>query len=137
MCKKIIAVTLTLLCSQAFAGWTATPYVSGGDGTFYWDPQTISYNGDSLKIWIADDFGEAQTSKFNSGVKYLSHKEVLEVNCAKASARVVDHAEYADHFAAGKLVVRNQNEGNWNKIATDTLSYHVMQTFCKKPTANQ
>jgi hypothetical protein len=137
MRKKLMAVTLTLLCTQAFAGWTATPYVSGADGTFYWDSQSIAYNGDSLKIWIADDFGEAQTSKFNPGVKYFSHKELLELNCAKSQSKVIEYVEYSDHFAAGKVVVRNQNSGNWYRIEPDTLSFHVMQTFCKQPKSGQ
>ena len=134
MRKRILTVTLTLalLCTQAFAGWTATPYVSGSDGTFYWDAQSVTYEGNNLKIWIADDFGEAQISKFSPGATYFSHKEKLELNCAKLEARVIEYVEYSEHLALGKTVVRNQNTANWNKIQPDTLSDRIMKTFCPK-----
>jgi hypothetical protein len=137
MCKKIIALALTLACSQAFAQWTTTPFVSGGDGTYYWDANAITYQGDNLKIWTADDFGEAQHSQFKPGEKYSSVKEELELNCAKSQSRVIEYIEYSERLTKGMVVVQNKNQAQWTAIEPNTLSYHVMKAFCKKPHTSQ
>ncbi len=136
MCKKIIALMLAMLCGQAFAGWTITPYASEGDGTFYWDVQKISYQGDGLTIWTAVDFGKVQISKFKPTHTYLSVQEQLELDCVKSQSRVLNYIEYSDHLGIGSVVGQRQNDAQWTAIEPDTLSYHVMETFCRKPKSN-
>lgn len=130
---KFIAISLTaLICSQAYAGWTATPYASGHDGTYYWDPEHIQFSGSQLNIWIADDYGEAQISKMKPGAKYFSLKEKLEVDCNTAKSRVVDYIELSGHLGDGSIVFQEKREANWIAIESDSISQRVMTAFCKK-----
>jgi len=136
MCKQILILTLSMLYGQAFAAWTITPYVSGGDGTFYWDTQKITYKGDGFKIGTAIDFGEMQFSKLKPEQKYLSVQEELELNCVKFQARVLTYAEYSDHLGFGSVVAQSPHETQWSAVESDTFSYHVMKTFCSKRNTN-
>jgi hypothetical protein len=132
MFKYVAIITLTF-CSQAYAGWTATPLVSGHDGTYYWDTDTVKYSGTHLKIWIADDYGEAQISKMKPATKYLSIKEKLDIDCAHSRSRVINYFELSDHFGSGTTVFQEKHKAKWIAITPDSLSQSVMTTFCKKP----
>jgi len=129
----MMILMLSIFCAQAYAGWSITPYASGGDGTFYWDDQTVKYDGNRLKIWLADDFGEAQISKFKPGKKFLTIEEQLELDCATSKSRIIDYMELSEHFSPGTMITHDEQKAAWNNVEPDDLSSHVMKAFCKKP----
>ena len=132
MFKYLFLLMLAMMSGQACAEWTITPYASGGDGTYYWDAQHVKYHGSLLTIWIADDFGEAQISKFKPGEKYFALQEELELDCATAKSRMIDYIELSDHLGYGSVIFQDKQHTKWNIIDPDGLSYHVMTAFCKK-----
>jgi hypothetical protein len=132
MFKYFLALMLAVISGHACAGWTITPYASGGDGTYYWDAQHIEFRGSLLTIWIADDFDEAQISKFKSGEKYFALEEELEIDCTVSKSRMIDYIELSDHLGSGSVIFQDKQKAKWNRIAPDGLTYHVETTFCKK-----
>jgi len=126
-----ILLTLILLqvvsTSSACAEWVL---VDGNNkAKVYVDPETISRNGEVVKVWVLDDLKTAHTRGFNT---FLSTRAQEEHDCAKKRFRLVDIEQFAGNMGTGNSIYKKSGESAWAPIPRETMAQSVWKFVCGK-----
>lgn len=95
----------------------------------YVDPETVSRNGELVRVWVLDDLKTAHTRGFS---KYLSVRAQEEHDCAKERFRLVAIEQFSGNMGAGDVIYKKSGESGWAPIPRGTLAQAVWKFVCGK-----
>jgi len=127
--KRLLATTmLSLACFGANAEWTLFGSADDSSVTWYTDDSTFKRVGDIIKIWLLADRKEAVES---NGTKYVSSRELQEINCAEDTRRETYVDLYSSQMGKGTSI-RTYNQPNiqWRPTPPGTMAANLLKFFC-------
>lgn len=95
----------------------------------YVDSESISRNGDVVKVWVLDDLMTAHIQGFSS---FLSTRAQEEHDCAKERFRLVAIERFAGNMGAGNSIYKKSGESAWAPIPRETMAQSVWKFVCGK-----
>ena len=106
--KRFTFVLLLLLCTSAWADWTAVGV--GDQFNTYADLATIRKQGNTVTMWSLFDF---RTSQAGVGYEFLSQKAQDEYDCDGQRSRTLSFSSHSGNMAAARLFTPTQtlNDG--------------------------
>jgi hypothetical protein len=124
-------LVLTLLqlwsVSPLYAEWILVD--RNDKAKIYIDSESISRNGEVVRVWVLDDLKTAHTRGFNS---FLSTRAQEEHDCAKARFRLVAIEQFAGNMGTGNSIYKKSGESNWAPIPRGTMAQSVWKFVCGK-----
>jgi len=116
---------LLVVCCSVFAEWRILAKTDGE--IFYVDFDTIRSEGNIRRFWALKDFSVAKENGM------LSSRAFEEFDCKEGRFRILDISAHSEHGAAGKTIQSFSNiDGEWTRIAPETVRYFVLKVVCKK-----
>jgi hypothetical protein len=104
--------------------------VDGNDkAKVYVDPESVSRNGDLVRVWVLDDLKMVHTRGFS---KFLSVRAQEEHNCAKERFRLLVLEQFAGNMGSGDMIYKKSGESGWAPITRGTLAQSVWKFLCGK-----
>lgn len=95
----------------------------------YIDSETISRNGDVVRVWVLDDLKTAYTRGFSS---FLSTRAQEEHDCGKRRFRLVAIERFAGNMGTGNSIYKKTGESAWAPIPRETMAQSVWKFVCGK-----
>ncbi len=95
----------------------------------YVAPETISRNGEVVRVWVLDDLKTAHTRGFNT---FLSTRAQEEHDCAKERFRLVGIEQFAGNMGTGNSIYKKSGESAWAPIPRGTMAQSVWKFVCGK-----
>lgn len=113
--RPLLVACLVLSSVPAYGSWVSL----GGDKkvglTIYFDPKTMSRNGDQTTMSILYDFKTPQ--QMEGGLSFRSSTIQREYDCAKERTRLLEVIKYADQMGTGKVVSQRQaDQPEWEPV---------------------
>lgn len=110
-----------------FAEWLL---VGGNDkATVYVDSESVSRNGDLVRVWVLDDLKTSHTRGFS---KFLSVRAQEEHNCANERFRLLAMERFSGNMGSGDVIHKKSGESGWAPIPRGTLAQSVWNYVCGK-----
>lgn len=111
MRKDILMLLLAVVSSNAMAAWVQS---SGGmHYSYYYDPATISGNGNIAQMFTMYDYEKPIT--LGAG-KMMSKTMQNEYHCKKEMFRSVTISGYSGNMGGGKVIVTIKGDDKWDDI---------------------
>ena len=120
---------LGVLSSNAAAAWIQ---VSGNDVVIiYADRATIRKSGNSVKMWVMDDFKDSRVS--STGKQYLSSKSLNEYDCKNEQRRTLFFTWHSGQMGNGNIVYSDDGvASNWRPVAPGSAGATLWGIACGK-----
>lgn len=132
--KRRLLITLVLLSSgPAYAEW-----VSVGEKveegltvyTVYLDPDTISRNGDVVKVWALMDFKTIQTEPLPP---HLSVKSQREFDCTEERVRLLALTAFTGNMGSGnKVYSYSDSKDQGTPVEPGSVAQGLWKVACNK-----
>ena len=123
--KKLVIILL-LLSSSAWAGWRSIG--EDATGASYADPDTITRNGNTAKMWSLLDYKDFQRMV---EVGYFSRKAQAEYDCKESKLRGLALSLHAGHIGEGKVIYADESPHEWEAVDAGTLNETLWKIACK------
>ena len=92
------------------------------------DVDTITKNGDLIKVWIMYSDTEVDSTK-----NFRSLRSLQEIKCKNREYRILYESRHSGEIGGGQTVfAKNINEQNWTPIAPDSVAESIRKFACKK-----
>ncbi len=128
MTKLLIALTLVLLSSGAWADWTEFSGSSNQSNVkVYYNLATLRNQDLVLKVWQMQDYSKTQTMQQQT---YLSVKSLLEVNCKTKMRRTMAANYYQLNLGRGASMLKSSTPAEWEPIAPDVTGESMRKFYC-------
>ena len=125
MRKVVLMLALGLTCGPALAEWT---FAVEGDGTkTYVNLASIRKTGDTVKMWVLNDFNKVQKV---GKKKFLSSASQLEFDCADGTLSTTSMLDYAGHMAKGHVVYNNDFYDPPSPVPPDSVGERLLKVAC-------
>ena len=95
----------------------------------YVDSETITRDGELVRVWVMDDLRAAQTRGFR---KYLSSRAQEEHDCLKGRFRLLALEYFSGNMGSGEALYKTSGESDWTPIPRGTLAQSVAKFVCGK-----
>lgn len=95
----------------------------------YVDSETITRDGELVRVWVMDDLMAAQTRGFR---KYLSSRAQEEHDCLKGRFRLLALEYFSGNMGSGEALHKTSGESAWTPIPRGTLAQSVAKFVCGK-----
>lgn len=128
MKKLLIALTLTLINTNAVAAWTEFSGSSGnGSVNIYFSQATTRNKDHVVRVWQMKNYATPQTADNKT---YLSVKSLLEVNCKTKMLRIMADTNYHQNMGRGQSIVKSNSPTEWASIAPDVTGEAMRKLYC-------
>lgn len=129
--KRLLLITLLVLSSgPAYAEWRWAGANNQVGLTIYVDPDTISRDGDLVKLWQLYDYKTIQTVGSDS---FLSSKAQRQFDCVKQRTRLLAFTHFTGNMGSGIRVVSDLDESEWRPVASGSVGHALWKVACGKP----
>lgn len=124
MKKLFLLGLMTMLTCSAWAEWVRA--AESNKTTLYFDPATISKDGNIRTVLILRDLKQREPSGS------ISHIEQLEYDCKNERGSVMSKRSYSMPMAGGELLKEYQFSGSdWFEIPPRAVGYDVLKIVCR------
>lgn len=128
MKQRLIALTLALISTGAWADWTEFSGSSNQSNVkLYYNLAALRNPEHVLKVWQIQDYSTPQTVQRQT---YLSVKSLLEVNCKTKMRRTMAASNYQLNMARGTSIFKNSTPAEWESIAPDVTGESMRKFYC-------
>jgi hypothetical protein len=131
--RRLSRILLTLTILQV---WGAAPVCAewflvdrNDKAKVYVDSESISRNGDVVRVWVLDDLKTAQVRGFST---FLSTRAQEEHDCSKKRFRLVAIERFAGNMGTGNSIYKKSGESAWAPIPRETMAQSVWKFVCGK-----
>ena len=125
--KLAIMLSLFSISNIAAAEWT--PIANADSIESYIDQATLRRNGNSIKIWVLNNYNEKQLYE---GKTFLSGTSQFEFNCKSEKFRTLSFQLYAGPMQTGKTIFDSgRNVDSWDPIVPGTTGAIIAANICK------
>ena len=131
--RRLSRILLTLTILQV---WGAAPVCAewllvdrNDKAKVYVDSESISRNGDVVRVWVLDDLKTAQIRGFST---FLSTRAQEEHDCSKKRFRLVAIERFAGNMGTGNSIYKKSGESAWAPIPRETMAQSVWKFVCGK-----
>ena len=121
-------VLLAVVSSSASAEWIAAN--RDKSHAVYANPATIRKAGNTVKMWVLEDY---ETMQGSADMRYMSAKSQHEYNCKKERGRIIYLSLHSEHMGKGKAVYSDNDPGRWEAVASDATGETLLEIACGKP----
>ncbi len=97
--------------------------------SYYADYATIRKAGNKVKIWTLVDF---KSVKDVDGVKSLSLKRQLELDCKEERTRDLTYTFFSENMGFGNVLWSTNKANKWKAVGPDSVGMLVWETACGK-----
>ena len=129
MRKPILLLLLASACSSAMAEW-----VKVGDSvvaTPYADIATIRKNGDSVRMWVLDDY--KNPVQVGSDPAFLSRKSQYEFDCKEGNLRQLTVSFHSENMGKGLVIYFHDNKSpQWEAVPPDSVAEGEWKIACDR-----
>jgi surface-adhesin protein E len=126
-----LLITLPVLSSgPAYAEWMWVSANNQVGLTIYVDPDTISRNGDLVKLWQLYDYKAVQTVGSDA---FLSSKAQRQFDCVKQRTRLLAFTHFTGNMGSGNRVFSDLDESEWRPVASGSVGQSMWKVACGKP----
>ena len=97
----------------------------------YVDSGTIRRNGNTVKMWVLNDY---KTEQNVTGDPFLSTEQQVENDCTDERARTLAFTIFSGKRGKGEVVFTTSEEGKWEPISPykNTLDQILWEVACGK-----
>lgn len=95
----------------------------------YVDSESISRNGEVVRVWVLDDLKTAHTRGFST---FFSTVAQEEHDCSKERFRLVVMEQFAGNMGTGNSIYKKAGESHWAPIPRGTMAQSVWKFVCGK-----
>ncbi len=121
---------LALASGGATAEWTLVGSTEGKGGVdYYIDRATLSKTGNTVQLWMMEDYKVAQTF---SGKTFLSAKLQHEYDCKDSQRRTLQSSLYSGWKGGGTVVLFGTNPAPWRPVSAGTVGETLWKMACGK-----
>ena len=104
--------------------------VDGNDkAKVYLDSETISRDGDWVRVWVLDDLKAAQSRGLR---KYRSSRAQEEHDCTRERFRLLELEYFSGNMGSGEALYKTSGESDWAPIPRGTLAQSVWNFVCRR-----
>lgn len=129
MNRVLLALALTFYAASAMAEW-----VKVGDSvgvTPYADIATIRKNGDSVRMWVLDDY--KNPVQMGSNPAFLSHKSQYEFDCKEGNLRELTGSFHSENMGKGLVIYfHDYKSPEWEAVPPDSIAEGEWKIACGK-----
>jgi hypothetical protein len=121
-CLLILAV----LCaaSPAWAGWVK--HHDDDEAVFYYDPTNIERRANFVRVWTLEDL------KQPGEIGEMSRRWLNELDCEKATGRVLSLSGHSGQMASGKTLATHNKPSEWRRIQSERTFASMLPILCHK-----
>jgi hypothetical protein len=130
--KRLLFFILMMVCSLSWADWEYTGQTDAF--TYYVDKSTIRRNGKIAKMWVLEDFSEAQTNS-DDGTKYKSEKSRFAFNCLEETVVSIAITQYSGSMGDGDVIwsnTRKESSWKWGSVVPGSSGEVMFKIACGK-----
>jgi len=121
--SRILFACIALQVSNAAPASAEWQLVGGNDkAKVYIDAETISRNGDLVRVWVLDDLKTVHTRGFS---KFLSVRAQEEHDCSRERFRLLAMENFSGTMGSGDVIYQKSGESGWAPIPQGTLAQSV------------
>ncbi len=122
--RVTVLVAAFVAASSAHAGWSVLG--ESEDYTLYLDPGSLRRDGDTLRIWVLQDF---KTPSRGSGAR--SYRLLEQVDCKKGRVRILSSSLHAGAKATGEVLkAETMQDEAWRPAEPGTPAAYVLEEIC-------
>jgi hypothetical protein len=93
----------------------------------YIDTETISRQGEWVRVWVMDDLQTAQAWGLR---KYFSTRGQEEHDCARERFRLLALEYFSGNMGLGEALYKTAGESDWAPLPRGTLAQSVWKFVC-------
>lgn len=130
-CSGVWSLITVLLLSvgPVYAEWMWASANNQVGLTIYVDPDSISRDGDLVKLWQLYDYKTIQTVAGNS---FLSSKAQRQFDCVKQRTRLLAFTHFTGNMGSGIRVFNDLDESEWRPVAPGSVGQSMWKVACGK-----
>jgi len=132
-------ILLALSADSVYAGWVAIEkdYLDPGRQTVYFDPDTVSREGNLVTIRQLTDYrwmqGNAGFGRFMPGPhRFLSTTTRKQFDCARQRVRLLAFTEFSRHMGTGISANGYVDQDAWLTIEPESINHALWEVACGK-----
>jgi hypothetical protein len=122
--KKLIFL-VTFFCATSHADWNLF-HRAEDKSQFFWDPDTLIVVDGFKRIWILNEFENANSQ----GTK--SFRSIEEYDCINPQSRVMQIAAFKGPMATGQLLAKQHGSGQWKPIESGSVEEMIREKVCSQ-----
>ena len=120
--KKLIFFVY-FFCVASHAEWSLF-HTAEDKSQFFLDPQTLTVLDGYKRIWILNEFQQANLQ----GTK--SFRSIEEYDCVNSVSRVMQIAAFKGSMATGQLLAKQLGSGQWKPIEAASVEEIIREKVC-------
>lgn len=120
--RLVLSLLLALAAAPARADWVKV--VESAEGILYFDPTTISKDGDRRSVWTIQDLKQ----RHKDGE--LSRRVLREYDCKEDRRRALSFSTHADPMGNGKTLYSQTDPSKWRYNAPGTTGDAISKIVC-------
>jgi len=97
----------------------------GGGAVFYYDPTTVTKNGNFRRVWEVQDL--KQPDEFFGA---RSRRLLTDYDCTVARSRHLYISAHSEQLARGEILVTREDAGDWRSIPSNTSVAIMLLIVC-------
>lgn len=121
--RLILALLLATLTAPARGDWVK--YGESDNAAYYYDPATITKNGDFARVWQFQDF-KRRAADGSRSARLLS-----EYDCKGSQYRILDWSTHSQEMLRGEKLDSGDEAGKWIDIVPGTSPAAVLEDLCR------
>ena len=120
--KKLIFF-VCFFCVASHAEWSLF-HTADDKSQFFLDPETLIVLDGFKRIWILNEFDQANLQ----GTK--SFRSIEEYDCVQSLSRVMQIAAFKGSMATGQLLAKQHGNGLWKPIESASVEEMIREKVC-------
>ena len=128
--KRIFFIALLLLSTGSVYAELVAVAKTAENATIYIDTETISRNGEQVKLWFIFDYKRPR--RLDSDVYYLSMRRHYQYKCESEYSRLLATTFFSSNMGKGHVLDNIVKEDKWRSVPPDGVGRTLMKSACKK-----
>ena len=120
--RLVLSLLLALAAVPARADWVKV--VESAEGVLYFDPTTISKDGDLRSVWTIQDLKQ----RHKDGE--LSRRVLREYDCKEQRRRALSFSMHSDPMGDGRTLYSQTHPSKWRSNTPGTTGDAISQIVC-------
>ena len=120
--RIVLCLVLALVTGPVWAGWLRVGETA--NATHYFDPVTISNDGNLRSVW------ELQDLKQRDKQGAMSRRSLFEYDCKKERSRLLSIFTHSELGAKGKVLISDDEPEKWNNSEPGTSTAAILKFLC-------
>jgi hypothetical protein len=123
--RLILTLMLMTFTAPAWAEWVKYSESVDGITEFYYDPATITMNGNLRRVQ------EIQDLEQRNSAGYQSYRVLSEYECSVVRFRELGVSGFSERMATGKPLAMSHSTTSWSYVVPNTPAAVMLRIVCK------